>query len=158
MPGNTWHFFQALFLTWFGSNHHHILVCHWTSRYVMYLPAVSLGLMIFTTWKNPQTTVSQSCVKQQRETKHWFTICYLSSLKAKVASYRVPGLNPGQLAFLQFTVMNMLRIHRTNSSLFWIRLNKDLVHYTLCLPCCRGVCPPYYQTTKHLYIVSYPGF
>lgn len=27
-------------------------LCYWTSLYVMYLPAVSLGLMIFTTWKS----------------------------------------------------------------------------------------------------------
>lgn len=43
------------FLIW-AQNHRLIMsithwpVCHCTSLYVMYLPAVSLGLMIFTTW------------------------------------------------------------------------------------------------------------
>lgn len=36
--------------------------CYWTSLYVMYLPAVSLGLMIFTTWRSSKVADFQNSV------------------------------------------------------------------------------------------------
>lgn len=59
-------------------------------------------------------------------------ICYLSSFQAKVASRRVPNLDPRQLSFLYFTEVKKLRDEKYRLMLvFWVKYTKDTQVYFL---------------------------